>query len=175
MILVTKQKILSDCKINFQIVVYSILTAVSAFFMIFPFAFSKDININTIFLFVVLLALVGIPFGYVFGLKNLIRTIKERNAFINDSISISVDRITDLYANCNQTSSESRAYQLTLEHYSRRTKKNVCVPTLNEFRKLREGDRCILVFCKGNKEPVAIYPGNEYVIDKSLTDKIVDF
>lgn len=108
-------------------------------------------------------------------LKNLIRTIKERNAFINDSISISVDRITDLYANCNQTSSESRAYQLTLEHYSRRTKKNVCVPTINEFRKLREGDRCILVFCKGNKEPVAIYPGNEYVIDKSLTDKIVDF
>ena len=91
MILVTKQKVLGDCKINFQIVVYSILTAVSAFFMIFPFAFSKDININTIFLFVVLLALVGIPFGYVFGLKNLIRTIKERNAFINDGISISVD------------------------------------------------------------------------------------
>ena len=56
MILVTKQKVLGDCKINFQIVVYSILTAVSAFFMIFPFAFSNDININTIFLFVVLLA-----------------------------------------------------------------------------------------------------------------------
>ena len=175
MILVTKQKVLGDCKINFRIVVYSILTAVSAFFMIFPFAFSKDININTIFLFVVLLALVGIPFGYVFGLKNLIRTIKERNAFINDGISISVDRITDLYAKLQSDFKRKQSISINIGTLLEANQKECLRTYLNEFRKLREGDRCILVFCKGNKEPVAIYPGNEYVIDKSLTDKIVDF
>lgn len=168
---ITRQTIIDDYSNTVTTAACSISTGVGIFMVILPFILSRKFDANSLILSLVFLVSFGVMFGYVFGLKKLIHIIKVKKCLKNGDFVVIPDIITDIYSQCDYSGNDPKDHQLTLERYSKQTGKNVCVP-FDTFRQLREGDRCVVVLCKASKESVLTYSGNEYVIDKSLADKI---
>jgi hypothetical protein len=172
--LITKEKIVKGSKSKFQIVVFSICTAVGFLMIILPFLLTRKLDLNSISLSAIFFVAFGIPFGYVIGLRNLLKTIKAQKSINADSYKIVIDKIIDMstVASGRTSDMDDSFCQLTLQYYSNKTNENVCV-SFNEFRKLHIGDRCILVFMNNGNKPTNIYPGNEYFLDQSLAGNII--
>jgi hypothetical protein len=167
--LITKEKIKKDAKTKEQISALSVFALIGLFIPIIPFLFTDNIDTNTIISFVFFLLVFGIPFGYFIGLRKIIKTLYKDKCIKNDEFVIVEDTITDLYAtsNCAKYDMDDSFCQLTLKYYSEKSGKNVSIPN-KIFRKLKEGDKCTLIFVKNIKVPFLVYPGNEYEIDNEL-------
>ena len=94
--LITKEKIVKGSKSKFQIVVFSICTAVGFLMIILPFLLTRKLDLNSISLSAIFFVAFGIPFGYVIGLKNLLKTIKAQKSINADSYKIVIDKIIDM-------------------------------------------------------------------------------
>lgn len=172
--LVTKEKIVKESGNKFEMVVFSIYTTVGVIMTILPFLLTRAVNMNSIILCAIFFLAFGIPFGYIIGLRNLIKTVKAQKSINANSFKIVVDKIVDMSIapKGGESDMNDNSCQLTLQYYSNKTNRNVCI-SYKEFRNLHLGDKCILVFMNTDKRPDVIYPGNEYFIDQSLAENVI--
>lgn len=171
--LITKEKIIQDTKLNRKIVIYSIYTAVGVLITFFPLLLSKNLDLNTLVWSAIFFVAFGIPFGYVIGLHNLLKTIKEKKSAEANNLKIIVDRIINMRTVAGSSKNLDDNYcQFTLEYYTDKTNKNVSV-SFDTFRSMHLGDKCTLVFLNNSKKPTIIYSGNEYLIDRSLAGNVI--
>lgn len=151
------------------------LFALSGFVIPFiPFWVLGGVNTNALISFAFLFLIFGFPFGYLIGLKNIIKTSKIRNDIENKRFSVLVDEIVDTRVSKNGRSSEmdDNFCELYLRRYSEEKGRTVTVRSA-EFRKLAIGDQCILIFAESEKRPVLVFAGNNYCIDENLKNRLI--
>lgn len=104
-------------------------------------------------------------FFVILGLNFLINALKLRISIRKEKFYILSDTIVDKTI----STSDDVDYELKL----RKFRKKVYVMS-SQYRKVKEKDKCILIFINEEKYPTFIYPGNDYIIDESLKEHIVD-
>lgn len=112
----------------------------------------------------------GIPFGYVIGLRHLLKAINEYKSVKANDFKIIIDMRT--IAGSSKRLDDNYC-QFVLEYYTNRTNRNVSV-SFGTFKNMRLGDKCILVFLNNSEKPAIIYPGNDYFVDQSLAGNIIN-
>lgn len=116
----------------------------------------------------------GIPFGYVIGLRHLLKAINEYKSVKANDFKIIIDKIIDMRTIAGSSKRLDDKYcQFVLEYYTNRTNRNVSV-SFGTFKNMRLGDKCILAFLNNSEKPAIIYPGNDYFVDQSLAGNIIN-
>lgn len=135
----------------------------------------RDMSTNNIITFVVVTCLFGIPFGYFLGIKKVMFRLR-RNAMIkNGQVFFYVDEIIDKTRLGNTTDShDHKEYQLTTRAYSKKTNKNVLLPSLREFNAAKVGETSILCFTAMSKRPFRAFPSAIYELSEELKSKCVN-
>lgn len=141
---------------------------------IIPFMVLKELNTNSLISFAFLMLVFGIPFGYLIGLKNIIKTSRIHSDLENKRFTILIDEIADMMVTKNGRASEmdDSFCELRLRRYSAKKKVTIAI-SASKFGKLKIGDQCILIFANSEKKPVLVFAGNEYCIDEQLKSYLV--
>ncbi len=174
--LLTKQKLLNDLQAGKTIAILYIFTFVGFVIPILPFWKLQAINANSIKSFILFTLVFGIPFGYFVGIRNIIRTRKLNKAILSGNITIYIDEIKSFRVTKHGTTDDmdDNYCRLVLKKYSSDGKSTVIVSS-KEYDSLKKGDTCILIFAPKVKEPILVYPGNEYLVDSTLRSKVKDW
>lgn len=172
--LITKEEILKDTKANRQVVIYSIYTAVGVLITFFSLILSRNFDLDTLIWSIIFFVSFGIPFGYVIGLRHLLKAINEYKSVKANDFKIIIDKIIDMRTIAGSSKRLDDNYcQFVLEYYTNRTNRNVSV-SFGTFKNMRLGDKCILAFLNNSEKPAIIYPGNDYFVDQSLAGNIIN-
>lgn len=94
--LITKEEILKDTKANRQVVIYSIYTAVGVLITFFSLILSRNFDLDTLIWSIIFFVSFGIPFGYVIGLRHLLKAINEYKSVKANDFKIIIDKIIDM-------------------------------------------------------------------------------
>lgn len=165
--------IIKELKSKRAISALSVFSLVGFVVPFIPFLVMRAIDLNSLISFVFLFLIFGLPFGCFIGMRNILNVIGVRREIRKGNYHLSQDTIVDMKVSKNGRASDmDDSYcKLYLEKYSADKKSTVSV-FASVYRKLRIGDNCILVFCRSEKYPVLVFPGNEYILDSSLLDKV---
>ena len=171
---ITHKYILQQLKASTTISLLSIFALIGLLIPFLPFAILKTIDINSIFSFVFLLIVFGIPFGYFIGLRNILHVLYLSRRCKRKEYLILVDCITGLKVSKKGRASEmdDSFCRILLRKYTNKTKKSISIET-KVFKKIDKGDQCILIFVDIEKEPILVFAGNDYVIADELKDNII--
>lgn len=172
--IITQKKIVQDYKGGKQVSIFSVFSLLGLIVPFIPFFVLKTIDYNSIMSFGFLMAVFGIPFGIIIGLKNIIYVINVNRSIKNNKIFIIEDVIEDMRMSPYhiREDDDSKYGQITLEKFSNMSNKVLYI-TSKEFKTYSEGEKCILIFSQYNKKyPALRYIGNDYQIDKTLLEKI---
>lgn len=170
---ITKEKLFRVYNAKTKLVAYTLFFLSGFLIPLIPIIKYREISENTIVGFVVLLLFFGVPFGLFFGLKPIIKTIKDLNDIKKENIKVLYDNITSLYVTTQNGTAWDSSCQATLKYYSKISKMNVRIPA-KYFSKLNNGDNCILIFLGKSQKPSFVFPGNEFLISYELKSKITD-
>ena len=166
--LITKEKILKDSKFKSNLIASLIFIIVGILIWFAPFTVQNLDKMNFIAT-IIILSLTFVLWFEVLGLVLLIKAIKLRGNIKKRKFYILSDTIVGKTVSRNSRTQDGDDYcRLKLKNFD----KNVFV-TATQYRKVKEEQKCTLVFIKNKKEPSFIYPGNDYTIDESLKENIV--
>ena len=173
--IINSSKIMKDARPKTQIGFLSVFAMVGFLLPFWPLVVIREINTNSIISFFVLLALFGIPFGYFIGLRNIITTYRMKKHLENENFTILIDSIEEKSTNqYGRTSQMDDSFcVLQLKKYYEKTQKQVTIRA-KEFRQVKEGDQCILIFVPSSKAPILVYPGNQYTVADELIGRVVE-
>lgn len=161
--LITKKRILKDSKFGGNLFASLIFIIGGVLIWFAPFTV-KDLDRVNLIASIIFLS-VFVLFFVILGLNFLINALKLRISIRKEKFYILSDTIVDKTI----STSDEVDYELKL----RKFRKKVYVMS-SQYRKVKEKDKCILIFINEEKYPTFVYPGNDYIIDESLKEHIVD-
>ncbi len=172
--LITSQVLEQKLHYAERILVFSVFGVVGFAIPFVPFAVIKEINLDSFLSFLFLLLVFGFPFGYMIGLRKIVYTYRTKKCIQQLKITIIIDEITGFnVSHHGEKEEDNNSFcEVSLKRYSKSFKRNISIE-YQVFRKLKKGDKCVLVFIPNYKKPVFKFFGNEYVLSEELVTKII--
>ena len=170
----TLQMIINRRNFSKRIVSSTVFLFVGVCLTMSPGLALKEINANfligTGFCFLIF----GLPFGFFWGLKKLLETLKEKKAFETMQFKIIEDTVVDMrmMGHSSRENIIDANCQLMFEKYSKVTGKNYIVPQ-KVFNKTNEGDVFYLVCIGGIEETIEVFNKREFCLDEQLEKLLV--
>lgn len=164
--LITKEKILKDSKFKSNLIVSLTFIIVGILIWFAPFTVQNLDKMNFITT-IIILSLTFVLWFVVLGLVFLIKAIKLRSNIKKGEFYILTDTIVKKSIALRERIEGDDLCRLKLKSFGKKVAVKV-----TQYKNVEEGDKCILVFIKNKKDPAFIYPGNDYIIDDSLKNKI---
>lgn len=154
--------ILKEEKSARQIIMFGIFLVMGILIMIYPFTTIQALNQESL-LFIFCTWLLGVPFTFLIGLRNILRVTKIYRLIKRGEFEVREDILTDKYlVGSSSNGNDDDSYcQFTFKNYSELTNKNVKV-TRREYEEAKEGDKYYLVFVPIRPFPIRHYPQKEY-------------
>lgn len=164
----TKEQIIKDQNFGSELPSAVIFTVLGIVIPLLPLTAEKPFNaiIGVFFCAFVF----GIPFGYLFGIKNLVKILEIKNALKKNTFKITVDTVVDVKRlNCDlEDKKKSRKeFQIAFKKFSKETNKYY-VTTRRVWQRARKGDEYYLIYIGNLKNTIAVYPLKDYQLGTGL-------
>ena len=166
---ITQKTILEEEICSRQVIMFGIFLVMGILIMIYPFTTIQELNQESL-LFIFCTWLLGVPFTFLIGLRNILRVTKIYRLIKQGEFEVREDILTDKYlVGSSSNGDDDDSYcQFTFKNYSELTNKNVKV-TRREYEKAKEGDKYYLVFVSVRPFPIRHYSQKEYFYRGKLT------
>ena len=170
-----KSIILKEKKYSARIFNCSLFFIVGAVISISPYLYLKTIDLNTIIGICFCLVCFGLPFGYFFGLRRLIPTLKEKKALTSGNFEITIDKVKSTRMLQHGVKSEIGDYycQVEFEKYSKITGEYYTI-SRRLFDNTNDGDSFYLIYSKDISKIICIYPEKNFELDTELKQHLID-
>ena len=156
--LITKEKLISDANVKGRMTLCSICIAIGVGILFLPALYTENSSTDFLISEIFLLLVFTVPAGYLLGFRNIVKTIRLRNAIRDCTIDIRLDTIQERYVRAQSRPDDTvdKECQLELTDYSEKTGRTIAVPKA-KYMKLKKGDQCILLFEPNAKKPFLVY------------------
>ena len=170
---ITFEFLKEQLKIKTTVSVLSVFAVTGILIPFLPLVYFRSINTNAIISFFFLLIVFGIPFGYFMGIRNILKKKKINNCIQNHKFYITENVVTQkMVIPSHHDEDNLELYgRLYVESYGEKKECNVVVD-VTTYKKVKEGDNCILVFVEVEESPVLVFAGNEYMIHYDLQNYV---
>ena len=172
---ITKDLIVKEQRFTSRIFNNTLFTLIGVTISIMPFIYSKSFDVNLLIGIVVCVVCFGLPFGYFFGLRKLLPTLKEKNALSQGNFSIVVDKVKSSRMLTHGVGSDigDNYCQIEFENYSSVTG-NYYTVTRKMFSKTNNGDEFYLVFIGKIDNTISVFPKKTFMLDDEMKKYFVE-
>lgn len=173
--ILNKSIILKEQNFPSRIFYSSLFFMIGVIIAISPLLYLKNIDLNSIIGLGVCFVCFGIPFGYFFGLRRLIPTLKEKKALISGNFSIIIDIAQSKYMRQEgiETNISDRYCQINFKNYSKITGKYYTI-SRRLYNKTKEGESFFLVYIGNISKTISIFPKKKFELDDELKQHLIE-
>ena len=160
--ILTKERILKDTNWKAGLAGFGLFAFTGCALTAYPLLYLREISFNSLFGTGFMLVFLGIPFGYFFGIREIVKILKMVTQIRGEQYSVVEDVVTDKQMT-DQTGNGNYCF-LAFQNYSERTNKQVGVKR-SVYSKTKRGDKFYLIFLEGDRAPLKIYSLKEFLVE----------